>query len=74
MNDLVERLRGEASLLDAHTASWVVHLPSMLREAADALERAQKALRRIADNYEDGGTLSGTQCAEIAREALDESP
>ena len=64
MSDLVERLRAEKG--------W--YGPELLREAADALERAERALRRIADNYEDGGTMSGSQCAEIAREALDESP
>lgn len=46
--DIRDRLLGEASLLDAHTASWVVHLPPLLRDAAAEIER----LREIEDAHE----------------------
>ncbi len=35
------------------------------------LAQMEAALKRIAENYEDGQTLSGTDCAEIARKALE---
>ena len=82
MSELAERLRKYAASEELRgfiLPNWDVPLGQIpkgarlvddLREAADALEREQKALRRIADNYEDGATLSGTQCAEIAAEAM----
>jgi len=48
VSDLVERLRGEARLLDDHSASWVKHLPPLVREAAERiidLEDTIEALR-----------------------------
>ena len=36
---IIDILHGEALLLDDHTASWVVHLPPLLREAASHIDR-----------------------------------
>ena len=46
MTDIVDRLLGEASLLNAHTASWVVHLPPMLHDAAAEITRLRAALAK----------------------------
>ena len=36
--------RLEAALLDAHTASWIVHLPPLLRSAKSEIEALDAAL------------------------------
>lgn len=37
-------------------------------------DRLKEALELIAVNYADGATFSGTQCADIARQALRDAP
>jgi hypothetical protein len=46
MTDIVERLQGEATLLDTHTSSWVCHLPPLLTEAAEEIERLRADVAR----------------------------
>lgn len=41
-----------------------------LNSSQSRLSEAVKVLQRIAANYEDGATFSGTQCADIASEFL----
>ena len=75
MTDIVERLQGEATLLDAHTASWVCHLPPLLTEAAGEIERLReanaKAAKVITQCHSALSVLAlGTVGSHIAQRAL----
>jgi hypothetical protein len=62
--DITDILYGEALLLDDHTASWVVHLPPLLREAASHIDRLtaerdrlRAALRNIVESSDAASEL-----------------
>ena len=69
-NELVEeaqRLRGLVSDSEKERYRVCAELLKRTEISESRLSEAVKVLERIAANYEDGATFSGTQCADIAK-------